>query len=196
MNSNDISSICVFCGSSSGNDPSFLSAARKFGQTLANMNIELIYGGGKVGLMGAVADATLEANGKVVGVMPQHLVDREIAHSELTRLVTVKSMHERKTMMADYADAFLVLPGGAGTLEEAFEQWTWVQLGIHQKPLAFFNVNSYFNPLLAMIDQMVDMEFLSAAYRDMLIIANDPEYIVEKFKSFVPPIRKNYEKLG
>ena len=193
MNTKSISSVCVFCGSASGSDASFVNAARQFGQTTASMNIELIYGGGKVGLMGAVADAALEAKGQVVGVMPQHLIDREIAHTGLTRLVTVNSMHERKTKMADFADAFLVLPGGAGTLEEAFEQWTWVQLGIHQKPLAFFNINSYFNPLLQMIDKMVEMEFLSSVYRDMLIVSDDPKFIIDSFRSFVPPMRKNYE---
>ena len=132
-------SIGIFCGSSAGEHPLYLDTARLVGRTLAQQGLALVYGGGKVGLMGAVADAALEAGGVVIGVMPRGLVEREIAHRGLTELHVVEDMHERKTKMAALADGFIALPGGAGTLEEIFEQWTWAQLGIHEKPCAFLN---------------------------------------------------------
>ncbi|VTN77064.1 lysine decarboxylase family protein [Klebsiella pneumoniae] len=133
-------SIGIFCGSSAGEHPLYLETARLVGRTLAQQGLALVYGGGKVGLMGAVADAALEAGGVVIGVMPRGLVEREIAHRGLTELHVVEDMHERKTKMAALADGFIALPGGAGTLEEIFEQWTWAQLGIHEKPCAFLNI--------------------------------------------------------
>ena len=135
-----LSSVCVFCGSASGNDPRFVEAASLFGRALAERGLTLVYGGGRVGLMGAVADGALGAGGRVVGVMPRGLVEREIAHVGLSELRVVETMHERKTAMSEVADAFAVLPGGAGTLEEAFEQWTWAQLAIHAKPVGFLDV--------------------------------------------------------
>ena len=188
-----LSSICVFCGSASGNDPVFVHAAAEAGKALAMRGCTLVYGGGKVGLMGAVADASLKAGCKVIGVMPKHLVEREIAHGGLSELVIVETMHERKTKMSELSDGFLVLPGGAGTLEEAFEQWTWAQISIHAKPIGFLNINNYFDPLLKMIDEMVEAGFLQAAYRDMLIVDPDPDAVLERFKTYVPPARKTYE---
>ena len=139
--------ICVFCGSSFGNNEVYGNAAREMGRTLAAHKIGLIYGGGRVGLMGVLADAALNAGGAVIGVIPRSLVEREIQHTSLTELHTVATMHERKTRMAELADAFIALPGGAGTLEEIFEQWTWAQLGIHRKPCGFLNTNGFFDPL-------------------------------------------------
>lgn len=185
--------VCVFCGSSSGDSPVYLEAARHTGRAIAAAGKALVYGGGKVGLMGAVADGALEAGGRVVGVMPKLLVEREIAHVGLTELHQVANMHERKTRMSELASAFLVLPGGAGTLEEAFEQWTWAQIGVHAKPLAFLNVANYFDPLLAMVDTMVARGFIAARYRDALIVSDQPETVLRGFAAYVAPGRKDYE---
>src|SRR5262245_15243065 len=152
--------ICVFCGSSSGNDAAYSEGAALAARSIARAGATLVYGGGRVGLMGVVADAALGVGGEVVGVMPRALVEREIAHRGLHRLQVVETMHERKTTMSSLADAFLALPGGAGTLEEIFEQWTWGQLGIHHKPCAFFNLKGYFNPIAVMVEQMVAAGFL------------------------------------
>jgi uncharacterized protein (TIGR00730 family) len=191
-----LKTICVFCGSAPGEGSAFLHAAIGTGAELAARDLTLIYGGGKVGLMGAVADGALAEMGRVVGVMPQHLVDREIAHQGLTDLIIVDDMHARKTAMSDQADGFLVLPGGAGTLEEAFEQWTWGQIAIHDKPIGFLNVNGYFDPMMQMIDGMVEAGFLKPQYRDMLIVDPDVTTILDRFASYTPPARKTYETLG
>lgn len=193
MTNQHIASICVFCGSASGSDPIYIETARNFGRALANADKQLVYGGGKVGLMGAVADAALAHGTTATGIMPSHLVEREIAHRGLTELITVSSMHERKTKMSELADAFVVLPGGAGTLEEAFEQWTWVQIGLHQKPIAFLNIKGYFDPLLQMVDGMVASGFLASQYRDMLIVEDQPEALIARLQTFQAPARKNYE---
>lgn len=180
----------MFCGSSSGTGPVYAEAARATGRTLAQAGLGLVYGGGKVGLMGEVADAALAGGGRVVGVMPRPLVEREIAHLGLSALHVVETMHERKARMADLADAFLVLPGGAGTLEEVFEQWTWAQLGIHAKPCGFLNVKGYFDPLLAMIRRMTAEGFMAPAYADMLVVADDAGAILDGFAAYLPPPRK------
>lgn len=182
--------ICVFCGSSFGKGQSYRQAAELTGKLLARRGIGLIYGGGHVGLMGVVADAALSEGGKVTGVIPRALSEREIAHGGLTSLVVVDSMHERKAEMAKRADGFMVLPGGAGTLEEAFEQWTWAQLGVHQKPCAFLDIKGYFDLLRAMIKKMVTEGFLKAEYADMLVFSDDPADILSAFESYVPPSRK------
>lgn len=182
--------ICVFCGSSFGKGQSYRQAAELTGKLLARRGIGLIYGGGHVGLMGVVADAALSEGGKVTGVIPRALSEREIAHGGLTSLVVVNSMHERKAEMAKRADGFMVLPGGAGTLEEAFEQWTWAQLGVHQKPCAFLDIKGYFDLLRAMIKKMVTEGFLKAEYADMLVFSDDPADILSAFESYVPPSRK------
>lgn len=182
--------ICVFCGSSVGRDPAYREAAVSAGHALARAGLSLVYGGGKVGLMGAVADAALAAGGRVVGVMPRALVEREIAHAGLSELHVVETMHERKTRMADLSDGFIALPGGAGTLEEFFEQWTWAQLGIHGKPCALLNVLEYFRPLISMIEKAVAEGFVAKSYGDMLVVATDVEAILKRFASYVPPARK------
>jgi len=182
--------IAVFCGSSTGNQPSYLSEAKKLGAFLGRNKIELVYGGGKVGLMGTIADAVLENGGKVIGVIPEYLKEKEIAHEGLTELIVVADMHERKSRMASMADAFVALPGGAGTLEEIFEAWTWAQLGHHSKPCAFYNTNGFYKHLLAMITNMQDCGFLNAEYSDMLILADTPETLLQSIEKYQPPLKK------
>ncbi len=178
--------ICVFCGSHAGKNEIYVNAAREMGRTLATRNIGLVYGGGRVGMMGALADSALLAGGAVTGVMPQSLVDREIQHTGLTELHTVASMHDRKTKMADLSDGFIALPGGAGTLEEIFEQWTWAQLGIHQKPCGFLNTNGYFDPLRKMIERMASEGFMAQQYASMLVFETDPAAILDAFRQYTP----------
>ena len=168
-----IGSLCVFCGSSAGSKPAYLGAAIALGKVLAEHKIRLIYGGGRVGLMGAIADAVLNGGGEVVGVIPQHLVAREVAHMGLSDLRIVQSMHERKALMADLSDAFVAMPGGLGTLEEFFEVWTWGQLGLHRKPHGLLNVNGFYDPLVEFIDQLVELKFVKPEHRKMLIVESD-----------------------
>lgn len=182
--------ICVFCGSSLGNDPAYKSAAQEIGAFFAKRDIELVYGGGHVGLMGILADAVLAGGGAVTGVMPAALVEREIAHKGLTSLIVVESMHERKAEMATRADGFIALPGGAGTLEEVFEQWTWAQLGVHQKPCGFLNTKGYFDPLREMIERIVAEGFMKPDYAEMLTFSDSCEDILEAFEAYEPPTRK------
>ncbi|WP_300072622.1 TIGR00730 family Rossman fold protein [uncultured Ruegeria sp.] len=186
--------IAVFCGSASGSHHNYHSEAIAIGDAIARAGHMLVYGGGRVGLMGAVADGCLDAGGRVVGVMPQALVDREIAHTGLTEMIISADMHERKAKMAERADAFVVLPGGSGTLEEFFEQWTWAQIGYHQKPIGLLNLNGYFDPLLAMIDQMVDAGFLSEAHREMLSHAPLINDLLRSFSGYNHPPQKVYEQ--
>lgn len=185
--------IAVFCGSASGQNYDYSSEAFDVGQSLAKAGRHIVYGGGQVGLMGAVADGCLDAGGNVIGVMPRALVEREIAHQALTELIIVEDMHERKAVMAERSDAFLTLPGGSGTLEEFFEQWTWAQIGYHQKPIGLLNLNGYFDPLLTMFDQMVRAGFLSKTHREMLFHSADVEDLLTGFASYKHPPIKGYE---
>ena len=180
-------SICIYCGSAPGNNPAFLEEAVRAGGLIAQAGLTLVYGGGRVGLMGAVADAALAAGGKVIGVMPADLVSQEIAHPDLTELRIVNSMHERKWAMAALSDGFLCLPGGAGTFEEIFEQWTWALLGFHARPCGFINVAGYFDPLRALVANMVDNGFLKAEYAEMLIYAPDAADALRCFEAYVAP---------
>lgn len=182
--------IAVFCGSSTGSQLSYVTEAKKLGSFFGNHGIDLVYGGGKVGLMGAIADAVLENGGKVIGVIPEYLKEKEIAHEGLTELIIVKDMHERKARMASMADAFVALPGGAGTLEEIFEAWTWAQLGHHVKHGAFYNTNGFYKDLLSMINNMVTSGFLNAEYSDMLILADNPKLLIQCIKQYQPPLKK------
>lgn len=182
--------ICVFCGSSPGRSPLYIASARAFGRTLAERHVGVVYGGASLGAMGALADAALDAGGEVVGVIPEQLLEREIAHRGLSDLHIVADMHERKALMADVADGFVALPGGAGTLEEFFEVWTWAQLGLHHKPLGLLDVDNYFQPLLRFIDHMVTEQFLHAAHRDMIVVASDPVVILDRFAMYRPPRSK------
>jgi uncharacterized protein (TIGR00730 family) len=172
--------ICVFCGSSPGENSIYEQAAQSIGWLLSRRSIELVYGGGNVGLMGALANACLEAGGRVIGVIPQSLVDQEVAHTGLTELRVVGTMHERKFLMAELSDAFMALPGGYGTWEEMFEMLTWSQLKIHRKVCAILNVNGYYDPLLKMADNAVGEGFLSAANRALLLADTDPERLVDR----------------
>ena len=181
-----MNSICIFCGSSLGNDPIYQHMAQATGQAIAAQGKTLVYGGGRSGLMGVVADSALQAGGRVIGVIPNALVDRELAHQGLTELHIVNNMHERKTKMAELSDAFVALPGGAGTLEEIFEQWTWSQLGIHQKPCAFLNVDGFYDDLIKMIQGSVDRGFSQARFVDSLILAEQIEAILAAFSNYQP----------
>ncbi|ENW20108.1 TIGR00730 family Rossman fold protein [Acinetobacter haemolyticus] len=185
-----MNSICVFCGSSLGNDPIYQQMAQATGQAIAEQGKTLIYGGGRSGLMGVVADSALKAGGRVVGIIPNALVDRELAHKGLTELYVVDNMHERKTQMSEQADAFIALPGGAGTLEEIFEQWTWNQLGIHQKPCAFLNVGGFYDDLIKMIQGSVARGFSQSRFVDQLIVANDINEILTAFSTYQPAVPK------
>ncbi len=179
--------LCVFCGSSPGNKPEYLVAAQQLGTALAKAGIGLVYGGAQVGLMGAVADAALAAGGEVIGVIPRHLVERELAHEGLTTLHEVSSMHERKAMMADLSDGFIALPGGVGTFEELFEVWTWGQLGHHQKPCALLNAAGYYDQLIAFLDHALTEGFMRQPYRDMLIVDTEANALLDKVRAYAPP---------
>ncbi|MFI9811523.1 LOG family protein [Saccharothrix variisporea] len=178
--------VCVFCGSSSGRER-HLEVARQVGARLAELGVEVVYGGGRVGTMGALADGALAAGGSVFGVIPRSLVELEVAHHGLTELHVVETMHERKARMAELADAFVTLPGGAGTLEEMFEVWTWAQLGLHAKPLGLLDVDGYYGHLLKMVDHMVEEGFLKPPYRDMLLVADDLDRLLDGFRGYQPP---------
>jgi len=182
--------VCVFCGSSEGREPTFRAAAEAVGTALAKAGMGVVYGGARVGLMGAVADAALAGGAEVIGVLPQGLMKRELAHQGLTALHVVSSMHERKAMMADLSDAFVTLPGGAGTLEEFFEVWTWAQLGFHQKPVALYDVDGFWAPLRSMLHMITDHGFLRQAYTESLMIVRDPVELVAGLRNYVAPPRK------
>ncbi len=171
--------ICLFCGSSPGVRPAYLDFARDFGTDLASRGLDLVYGGGRIGLMGAVADAVLAAGGKVIGVIPRSLADREVAHAGLTELHLVDTMHERKALMADLADGFAALPGGLGTLDEWFEIWTWAQLGYHQKPIGLLNFEGFFDPLLTFLDRLVAEGFVRPEHRALAVVAPDSPTLFE-----------------
>jgi uncharacterized protein (TIGR00730 family) len=178
--------VCVFCGSRVGSRPVYAEAARRLGAALAGRGLGLVYGGGAVGLMGVIADAALAAGGEVVGVIPRKLSSKEVAHAGLTELHVVGTMHERKALMADRADGFIALPGGYGTCDELFEIVTWAQLGLHQKPIGLLNVAGYFAPLLAWCDHMVAEGFLKPEYRELLLVADTAEAMVERVLTFRP----------
>lgn len=182
--------IAVFCGSSSGNNILYAETAKSLGKFLALNNIDLVYGGGGVGLMGILADSALEHGGHVYGVIPEKLQEKELAHTGLTELKIVKDMHERKALMAELSDAFVTLPGGAGTLEEIFEIWTWAQLGYHQKPCAFFNVNGFYDKLIDTLETMSNEGFLNKQYIDMLIQTDNNEDLLTLIKNYHVPTPK------
>lgn len=175
-------SLCVYCGSRPGADPRFAQAACDAGTHMGRQGWELVYGGGKVGLMGMVADATLAEGGTVYGVIPQNLMDKEVGHTGLTELHVVDNMHTRKTLMFERAHAFVALPGGIGTFEELFEIWTWYQLGMHHKPFGLLNVAGYYDPLIAMLDGMVAQGFLSPAVRGLLQIGSDVGELLQRLE--------------
>lgn len=179
-------SICVFCGSSSGNGVKHLIAAQQLGKIIAGENLKLVYGGGNVGIMGELANTVLQYNGNVIGVIPEDLVARESALREVTELIIVKSMHERKAMMSVLSDGFIAMTGGIGTLEEFFEVWTWAQLGIHNKPIGILNVDNYYDLLIEFINKCVTDGFVKKDNLEMIIIENDCENLIRKMKEFKP----------
>lgn len=182
--------IAIYCGSSSGNNTIYQQAATEMGTTLAKHGISLVYGGGQVGLMGAVADAALAAGGEVIGIIPDALESKEIGHNGLSRLEVVTDMHARKKRMAELADGFIAMPGGVGTLEEIFEAWTWAQLGYHQKPCGFLNINGYYNALLQFLDQMTETAFMKPPHRTMVQVSDQPEALLAAFHDYQPPRNK------
>jgi uncharacterized protein (TIGR00730 family) len=182
-----INALCLYCGSSPGNDPAFQQAARHFGATLAERQIRLVFGGGSVGLMGVAANACLAAGGEVIGVIPKLLMDKEVGHHGLTELHVVANMHERKAMMTDLADGFVALPGGYGTLDELFEALTWLQLGYHQKPVGLLNVGGFFDHLIAFLDLARDQRFLRALHRDSLNVDADFNRLIDKMAASEAP---------
>lgn len=173
--------IAIFCGSRDGASKTYREGAIKLGLELVKNNITLVYGGSCVGIMGAVADVVINEGGKAIGVLPKFLEEREISHKNLTELIIVDTMHERKAKMAELADGFIALPGGPGTLEEFFEIFTWAQIGLHQKPCGLLNINHYYDPLITMLDHMVDQGFLPAQYRSLALIESDPKALIDRF---------------
>ncbi|HMS63737.1 MAG TPA: TIGR00730 family Rossman fold protein [Ignavibacteria bacterium] len=179
-------SVCVFCGSSSGEGVKHLVAAQKLGELIVKENLKLVYGGGNVGIMGEIANSVLKYNGEVTGVIPEDLVSRESALREVTELIIVNSMHERKAKMSDLSDGFIAMSGGIGTLEELFEVWTWAQLGIHSKPIGILNIDNYYTKLIEFIQYSVEQKFVNKENLDMIIIETDAERLLDKMKNFKP----------
>jgi len=179
--------IAVFCGSSTGTENIYLEQAILLGETLAKNDIQLIYGGAKVGLMGAVANGALNKEGKVTGVIPDFLLKKELAHPGITKLHVVETMHQRKTLMHDLSDGFIALPGGFGTMEELFEITTWSQLGLHKKPIGLLNTNGFYNHLKLLMDQMVISGFLKEIYRDMLLIDENIDDLLKQMENYTAP---------
>lgn len=180
-------SITVFCGSNGGTDPIYREVAYKLGTTLALRGIRVIYGGASIGMMGAVADGALESGGQVVGVIPDFLLKKEIAHQAITELMLVKTMHDRKSRMNELCDGIIALPGGLGTLEELFEMLTWAQLGLHHKPIGILNIDQYFDPLLEFLDRMTTRGFLKDAHRQMLLVSNDITHLLHLMVQYRAP---------
>ncbi|MCX8531624.1 LOG family protein [Chryseobacterium luquanense] len=179
--------ITVFCGSSFGSDEIYKKQAFLVGKTLARENIRLIYGGANVGLMGAVADGTIQNGGKAIGVLPHFLQSKEIAHTHLTELILVETMHERKTKMNELSDGVIVLPGGYGTLEEFFEMITWAQLGLHKKPIAILNIDGFYDDLIKLVQTMVDKGFLKQINQEMLLVSDTIDELLEKMRNYKAP---------
>jgi uncharacterized protein (TIGR00730 family) len=177
-----IKRLCVFCGANAGSRPVFAQAAKDLGALLARRNIGVVYGGGNIGLMGALADAALAHGGEVIGVIPKSLMERELAHTGVSELHVVSTMHERKALMADLSDAFIALPGGFGTLDEFFEILTWAQLGIHSKPCGVLNVDGYFDSLLAFLDRAVQEGLLQQQNRNLFTVARDPSELIRELE--------------
>ena len=179
--------LCVFCGSSLGHNKAYAEMAEAMGALLARRGIGLVYGGGNVGLMGVIADAVIDHGGEVIGVIPQPLADREIAHARISELRVVDSMHTRKAMMAELADGFVAMPGGVGTFEEFFEVVTWTQLGVHRKPCGLLNVSGFYSPLAAFIDQAVSEGFIKPIHRAAIVVDDDPERLLDSLTSIKLP---------
>lgn len=187
-----MNTLAVFCGSSNGASEVYRQGAIALGQELAKRKITLVYGGASVGLMGAVADAVLEAGGKAIGVLPRFMEPREVSHLGLTELIYVESMHERKAKMEQLAEGFIVLPGGAGTMEEFFEIFTWAQLGLHQKPFGLLNIANYYDPLVAFFNHMADQQFLQEKFRSMTMVDTTAAGLIDQLHTYQPPSVKTF----
>jgi uncharacterized protein (TIGR00730 family) len=179
--------LCVYCGSSSGRHPDYVKVARQLARAMVNKNIDLVYGGASVGIMGEIANAVLEEGGDVIGVIPKGLFAKEVAHTGITELREVGSMHERKALMADLSDGFIALPGGLGTIEEIFEIITWSQLGMHRKPCGLLNVNHYYDKLIGFLDHAVSEQFIKATHRSTILIDKCSDRLLEKFEAYKAP---------
>ena len=191
----EIKRITVYCGATAGRLPEYEEAAYQLGKDIAEAGYGLVYGGGSAGMMGAVANGAVDAGGEVIGVIPQFLVERELAHHRVQNLEVVQTMHERKAMMEELGDAIITLPGGAGTLEEFFEMYTWGQVGLHQKPLGIINTNNYYDGLLAMFDKMIDEEFLEERYMSQVAVGEDLDSLLPQFMSYKPVAVRTYKDL-
>ncbi|WP_322105006.1 TIGR00730 family Rossman fold protein [Paraburkholderia sp. J41] len=187
--------VCVYCGSSHGARPLYTEAAQAFGRALVAADLALVYGGGKVGLMGVIADTVMQNGGRAIGVIPELLVDKEVGHAGLTELHVVPDMHHRKKMMADLSDAFVAMPGGAGTLEELFEVYTWAQLGYHRKPVGVLNIGGFYDPLMALLDHTVREGFMRETYREMLQVDADPAALLAKLSRYHAPAKDKWADL-
>lgn len=179
-----IKSLCVYCGSNFNGDPELKAAVEQLAEAMVSQNIELVYGGGSVGVMGLIADAILARNGKAIGVIPQFLMDKEVGHQHLTEMIVTENMHQRKQKMADLADGFLILPGGFGTLEEFFEVLTWLQLGLHKKPIGVLNIKGFYDPLFKQMDVMVEQKFLKPINRSLVINEANPTQMITRMHTF------------
>lgn len=179
--------LCVYCGSNSGGQSDYARVARQLARAMVNRNIDLVYGGASVGLMGEIANAVLEEGGDVIGIIPKGLFEKEVAHTDVTELREVDSMHERKALMADLSDGFIALPGGLGTIEEIFEIITWSQLGMHQKPCGLLNVCHYYDKLIGFLDHAVSEQFIKTAHRSTILIDECPDTLLDKFEAYKAP---------
>ncbi|MFN9031643.1 MAG: TIGR00730 family Rossman fold protein [Betaproteobacteria bacterium] len=188
--SHEINNVCVFCGSQPGGRPEYLAAARELGSMLARNGVGIVYGGGHIGMMGALADAALAANGRVAGVIPEHLMRPEVAHQRLSELVVVDTMHTRKRLMAERSDAFVVLPGGYGTFEEMFEMVTWLQLKLHTKPVGILNVENYFDHLLQFLRHAAAEGFIRPAHFDLVIVESGAPLLLERLRRHTPTVSR------
>lgn len=184
--------VCVFCGSSPGSEPAYAQAARKLGSILVRNGIGLVYGGASVGLMAEIANAVMEAQGEVIGVIPRSLVEKEVAHGGLSDLRVVDSMHQRKALMAELSDGFIAMPGGLGTLEEFFEVLTWAQLGMHTKPCGLLNVCGFYDRLLSFLDHAAEQRFIKPFHRASVLVADSPEHLLAQFEMYRAPVSEKW----
>ena len=184
--------IVVYCGSKTGTEPIFIDGAKALGKKICELNVNLIYGGAKIGLMGCIADTVLESGGKVIGVIPKFLSSKEVAHDQITEIILVDTMHERKSKLFELGDAFIAMPGGFGTLEELFEMLTWAQLGLHQKPIGILNINGYYDHLIEQISVLVEKGFVSEDNARMVIVASTADDLIDKIQSYIPAETKKW----